>query len=60
VTAGYGPTKNTVTVTYGRDGDSCLATAGNGQAYGVKIESGGIVMVPPNGDPGGCHFVPDN
>jgi hypothetical protein len=51
VTTGFGPTKSTVTVTYGRDGDSYLATAGNGQAYRVKIESGGI-------EANGCHLVP--
>jgi hypothetical protein len=51
VTAGLGPGKNTVTVTYGRDGDSYLASAGNGQAFMVKIESGGI-------EANGCHLVP--
>jgi hypothetical protein len=50
----FGPVKNmknTFTVTYGRDGDSYLASAGNGQAYRVKIESGGI-------EANGCHLVP--
>jgi hypothetical protein len=51
VTTGFGPTKSTSTVTYGRDGDSYLATAGNGQAFRVKIESGGI-------EANGCHLVP--
>jgi hypothetical protein len=50
VTAGIGPTKSTVTVTYGRDGDSYLATAGNGQAYRVTTESGGI-------EANGCHLI---
>jgi hypothetical protein len=51
VTTMLGPTRNTVTVTYGRDGDSYLASAGNGQAYRIKIESGGI-------EANGCHLVP--
>jgi hypothetical protein len=51
VTTSLGPTKNTVTVTYDRDGDSYLASAGNGQAYRVKIEPGGI-------EANGCHLVP--
>jgi ankyrin repeat protein len=51
VTTGLGPTKGTYTVTYGRDGDSYLASAGNGQAFRVKIESGGI-------EANGCHLVP--
>lgn len=50
-TNGFGPVKNTFTVTYGRDGDSYLASAGNGQAYRVKVESGGI-------EANGCHLVP--
>ena len=33
VTSGLGSAKSTVTVAYGRDGDSYLATAGNGQAF---------------------------
>jgi hypothetical protein len=51
VTTGLGPTKGTYTVIYGRDGDSYLASAGNGQAFRVKIESGGI-------EANGCHLVP--
>ncbi len=51
VTTKLGPTRNTVTVTYGHDGDSYLASAGNGQAYRVKVESGGI-------EANGCHLVP--
>jgi hypothetical protein len=51
VTTKLGPTRNTVTVTYGRDGDSHLASAGNGQAYRVKVENGGI-------EANGCHLVP--
>jgi hypothetical protein len=49
VKTGLGPAKNTFTVTYGRDGDSYLASAGNGQAFRVKIESGGI-------EANGCHL----
>jgi hypothetical protein len=51
ITTGFGAEKNTVTVTYGRDGDSYLASAGNGQAVRVKIESGGI-------EANGCHLIP--
>ena len=42
-------------VTYSRDGDNYLVTAGNGQAFSFQVESGGIKSVSPE-----CHLVPDN
>ena len=46
-------------VTYSREGEFYVATSANGP-FRIKIESGGIEMVPPDGSPGGCHFVPAN
>jgi hypothetical protein len=42
-------------VTYSRDGDNYVVTAGNGEAFSFQTESGGLKSVTPE-----CHLVPNN